>query len=79
VFKFKLTSYDMTTVVDYEAVCSLLQLGDSKVCCCVGLFGAADVPISSLALATAKQQEQQQQQWQQRQHDGDSKGGAVWG
>jgi hypothetical protein len=35
VFKFKLTSYEMTTVVDYEAVRSLLQLGDSKVCGCV--------------------------------------------
>ncbi|KAF6251708.1 cytochrome P450 [Scenedesmus sp. NREL 46B-D3] len=31
VFKFKLTTYEMTTVVDYEAVRSLLQLGDSKV------------------------------------------------
>jgi hypothetical protein len=35
VFKFKLTSYEMTTVVDYEAVRSLLQLGDSKVYGCV--------------------------------------------
>lgn len=31
VFTFKLGSYEMTTVVDYEAVRSLLQLGDSKV------------------------------------------------
>jgi hypothetical protein len=38
VFKFKLTSYEMTTVVDYEAVRSLLQLGDSKVCGCAGLM-----------------------------------------
>lgn len=40
VFSWMLGPTQMTTVVDYEAIKSLLQLGDSKVSCCE-LKGAA--------------------------------------